>query len=153
MARDNRKAGHGYEKKEARRLRESGLFPHVVTCRSESRSRDGQKVDLINKDEAVNSRMEYNIQCKHSKKLVKYHELLGQMPQLEGIISVIFHEYTEQSATGKFMVKGCYAILRRDDFHILMQQRRAAEILLEYVMQLPLESREKVVKRLTAIGL
>lgn len=133
--RNSRNAGHTYERDCAKELREIG-FPYVVTSRSESKSRDDQKIDLMNKDEGTNGRLPYNIQCKHSCQKVDYVDLLiprtktildkktGKpkrivlgMPKVPGVVNVIFHSYTEKTA-GKtnFVRKEEFAILTKAEF-------------------------------------
>lgn len=122
MASRNRSAGHNYEKDIARILRDIG-FQYTVTSRSENRSRDGQKVDLCNKDELVNGRLPYNVQCKSAAKSLKYIELLAEMPDCSANtnINVVLHRKTAKSKGGKFMVKGEYAILSQKDFLFLVE--------------------------------
>lgn len=109
---NNRTKGHKYERKLAKQLRENG-FPHVVTSRSESKSRDDAKVDLMNKDEWENGRLPFNPQLKSVSRILDYPEILNEMPDIEGIENVIFHEYTQKK--GKvFRVQGNYAICSTD---------------------------------------
>lgn len=134
-----RSAGHNYERDCAEELRAIG-FPHVVTSRAESKGRDDQKIDLMNKDEDQNGRLPYNIQCKNSCQPVSYTQLLvpktiyktdrsGKrkkviigMPKVEGIMNVIFHKFTDKSDGGKFMTKGEFAILEKSDFLAIIQE-------------------------------
>lgn len=114
----NRVAGHGYELSCRDIFRNIG-FAFLVTCRSESKSRDDQKIDLINRDEEKNGRFPYNIQCKNVAGIVNYHRIFAGydtqvklkkgpdkgklvkkrvegMPRIQGIINVILHKYTER---------------------------------------------------------
>lgn len=147
--RNNRTAGHNYERKCAKELHAVG-FPHVVTSRSESKTRDDQKIDLMNKDEGTNGRLPYNIQCKDSCEQVKYVDLLfsgtpkkvvvkktGEtknirsmaMPRIEGVINVVFHRYTSKKGTfnvsGKFMAQEEFAILTKADFLKMVEELEA----------------------------
>lgn len=146
----NRTEGHRYEIEEARLLRESGLFPHVVTTRSENRTRDGQKVDLINKDEITTGRIEYNFQCKSSAQLIPYPQLLSEMPQVDGIMNVVLNKQTKRAGT-RFRERGRYVIINRDDFQSMMKYRRGFEILSSTVRSGA--SLRDAVEALTAIGL
>lgn len=110
----NRLAGHGFERECAKAFRKIG-FPHVVTTRSESRSRDNQQIDLINKDEAVNGRFPFNVQCKNSAAKVRYPKILSELPKTPGVINVIIHKQTGK-VNNKFMSKGKYVIMNMDDF-------------------------------------
>ena len=111
----NRKAGHSFELELAKRFREIG-FPHVVTTRSESRSRDDSGIDLINKDEATNGRFPFNVQSKNSAARPPYPKLLSDMPAVTGVINVVIHKQTEKNQNGRFLPVGKYAILNLDDF-------------------------------------
>ena len=91
-----------------------------MTSRSESRSRDNDKVDLINQDEHKNGRLPVNFQCKTTSKGVNYVSLLNQMPM--EMFNCILHRYTEKSEKGRFISKGDYAIMKMDDFINLIEQ-------------------------------
>lgn len=119
----NRSAGNSWEREVAQILREIG-FPHVVTTRAESRIRDAQKVDLINRDEFKNGRLPYNIQAKNVKGHIQYGKVLAEMPTDSDIINVIFHKQTV-AHNGRFVTRDKFAILKMDDFLKLIQQRDA----------------------------
>lgn len=107
-------AGSNYELDIRDKYRALG-FPHVVSTRSENKTRDGQKIDLINTDEWKNGRFPYNVQCKNTCQHVEYHDIfvgypkyvkpkrlegekiekqiLG-MPLIPGIVNVIHHKLT-----------------------------------------------------------
>lgn len=110
----NRQAGHNFELEIAREFRELG-FPHVVTTRSESRSRDDQKIDLMNKDEAKNGRFPFNVQVKNSTVHLRYAKILSELPSTPGVINVVIHKQTEK-VNERFLPKGKYAILHLSDF-------------------------------------
>lgn len=112
MSKRNRTAGHTWELECAKAL--APIFPNLVSARSESRNRDGQKVDLINKDEYKNGRCPLNIQCKTLAKSPQYPKLLNEMPE-EGI-NTIFHRLTKKTAKGIFRKQEDYVILKMDDF-------------------------------------
>ncbi len=111
----NRNAGHKYETDSAKRVRECFKWPHVVTCRAESRTRDNEKLDLINHNEYTNSRMIYDIQLKNTTVNVNYHKLMGEMPDLKETMPVILHKKTEKK-NDRFMPVGEYAIMKADDW-------------------------------------
>lgn len=121
----NRSVGHQTERLLATKFREIG-FPHVVTSRSESRSRDNDKVDLINKNEAVVGRLPYNVQSKNSVKPVKYALLLDELPKIEGITNVVVHRQTVKTGN-RFMTKDDFAILYLDDFFKLIKKLKEYE--------------------------
>lgn len=123
MASRNRDAGHNLERDIVNQLREMG-FIHAVTCRSESRSRDNQKVDIMNKDEAKNGKLLYNFQCKNYSTLIKYDNILKEMP--EGENNIIIHRRTNKVNT-RFIKDDDYAILRWETLKTLIQQLRDNE--------------------------
>jgi hypothetical protein len=116
----NRSAGHRLEKLAAQLLRDAG-YPNVVTTRAESKNRDNQGIDLMNRDEAKNGRLPYNIQCKNSTERPKYDQILGSMPRQESTINVILHKYTMKREQ-KFITRGHYAILDMYDFMQLVAE-------------------------------
>lgn len=131
----NRRAGHGYELLCRDLFRKIG-FEHVVTSRSESRSRDDQKVDLINRDEYKNGRLPYNVQCKNVSRRIEYEKLLAELPQTEGVINVILHKMTtnkgRNNRSGVFVPVGTYALMSKRDFlrmaQMIVELQRANEV-------------------------
>ena len=130
MATRNSTAGHNYERDIKNILNRVG-FPFAVTSRSESRSRDNDKVDLCNRNEFKNGRLPFNFQCKSltdhevaSGKIekVRYKEILGQIELLDGIMNVVLHRHTVKKGT-KFMVQGEYAFMYQKDFFQLVEDR------------------------------
>lgn len=117
----NRKAGHTFERDIVKLLRDIG-FEHVVTTRSESRGRDAQGIDIMNKDELVNGRFPYNIQCKNMVSRVDYHALLKNLPDTPGTINVVLHKFTEKKKGGGFHPRGHYAIINMEDFLEMIKQ-------------------------------
>lgn len=112
----NRVQGQKFERDIAKYFRDIG-YPHVVTTRSESRSRDNQKVDLINKDEYKNGRFEFNVQLKNTTIRPAYPALLAEMPQIDGVKNIVIHKQTERNdESGRFLPIGKYTILYLDDF-------------------------------------
>jgi hypothetical protein len=119
----NRTAGHKYERTAAKRFREELGWMHVVTSRSESKTRDDQKVDLMNHDEYTNNRMVFDIQCKNTTVNVNYHKLMEEMPNLNETMPVILHNKTQKVVDGdKFMKVGEYAIMKADDWFTVMAE-------------------------------
>jgi hypothetical protein len=88
------------------------LFPEAVSSRAESRNRDAQKVDICYTGD-------FNIQCKLANRLIKYDQILAEMPE-EGKINVIFNKFTRKSGN-KFLPLGTYAMLTMDDFIKMME--------------------------------
>lgn len=117
----NRSAGHKWERKCVHEFIRIG-FPHVVTSRSENRSRDAAKIDLVNKDELVNGVLPYSIQCKTLSTAAPYPKLLSEMGDIAGAIKVVLHKQTKKSEGGKFVESGRYACLYMDDLLNLIEE-------------------------------
>jgi len=109
----NRTAGLNFERETARILRE--FFPKAVTSRAESRNRDDQKVDLCYTGFL-------NVQCKSYSKILKYPEILDEMPIEEGQMNVIFDRQTRKTDNGRFMKRGEYVHMHLDDFLELIRK-------------------------------
>lgn len=112
LGKRNRNAGHKWERDCKKNFINIG-FSHVVTTRSESRSRDAKKIDLMNKEEGLNGVLPFAVQCKSYSQKVDYYELLKEMDSEE--IKVILHKFTKK-AKKKFVTKGEYAIMYAEDF-------------------------------------
>lgn len=122
----NRAAGHDFERRVAELFRNIG-FLDTVTSRSESKSRDDQGIDLINKDEGTVGRLPYNVQCKNTNAAVNYYQVLGKMPTVPGVINVILHKFTERK-NNTFFPRGHYAILSMHDFIQMAERLRVLEL-------------------------
>lgn len=85
-----------------------------MTSRSESRSRDGQKIDLINQDEFSNGRLPGNFQCKTTSTSLPYGKILAEMPEGKEL-NIIAHNQTRKVGQ-RFISIGHYAIMTLDDF-------------------------------------
>lgn len=121
MSSRNRTAGHNWEREIVLRLKSIG-FSYASTSRLESKARDDQKVDIINKDEYTNGRLPYNIQAKNVAGPVRYHDVLEEQSVIPGIINVVFHKQTKKQGS-KFTKIGEYAILHLTDFLALIKER------------------------------
>ena len=110
----NRTAGHNLELEIVNAFKKCG-FPHAATSRSENRTRDAEKVDIINHNEFRNGRLPYNIQCKNTSGPIPYQKLLEEIESIEGITNVVIHKKTEKVGT-KFMPRGKFAYLHLKDF-------------------------------------
>lgn len=111
----NRSAGHGFELECVNALRKIG-FEHVVTSRAESRSRDNQGIDLVNREEGTNGRLPYNVQCKSYTGKIAYQKVLSTIPKIPNVINVLLHRQTEKAAKN-FIVRDKFAILYLEDFY------------------------------------
>lgn len=98
------------------------FFPHVVSSRSESRSTDSKKVDLMNKDEYKYGKLPYEIQCKSYVKRIEYDLLLSLMPNKNP--PIILHKQTERRGS-RFYETGRYAIMHMDTFLELLKAARS----------------------------
>lgn len=116
--RNNRTAGHNFERDIAARYRE--IFPHIVTSRSENRTRDNQGIDFVNKDEAVTGRLPLNIQAKKTTSL--NYQVLEDIPKLEGVLNVVIHRKTKRKGS-LIMSEGTYVIMHEQDFFDLMASK------------------------------
>jgi hypothetical protein len=153
----NLNAGNSFERTMVQALKLVG-FPHVTSARWEGRSRDGQKVDIMNKDEAKNGRLRYNFQCKNITKTGKfsYAKVLSEMPEGEEI-NVILHNQTFRSVEGnRFFSGGQYAHLGLKDFMTILKEledaKKAFRILNEYFDYLPEEDKARVSSELESLG-
>ena len=155
--RRNKNAGHSWERQVVDMLKEIG-FPNAVTTRSESRGRDAQKIDVMNKDEGKNGRLPYNIQAKTLSKPTAYPKLLSELPQDGSEINVVFHKQTQKDPkTGRFMPRGTYAITNLKDFIQMMKKieqfKIVFKLLTDNIDYIPDEERPEVEKQLKKIGL
>jgi hypothetical protein len=118
LGKRNRTAGHAWERHLAQIFNVLG-YPHVVTTRSESKSRDDDKVDLINKNERRNGQFVFNVQAKNTAGHLPYAKLLAEMPQEEGIVNIIAHKQTKR-VNSRFVTIGQYVTMTLDDFITLI---------------------------------
>lgn len=148
----NRTAGHAWERASVTKLKDTKAFPHVVTSRSESKARDDAKVDLMNKDELINGRLSYNIQCKNTTTSLPYPKLLAEMPN-DGYINVLFHNQTKKVG-GRFMSKGQYAMLSLEDFiRLITQVEELKDIVNTYFDNHTIEEQKEINTKLKQMGL
>jgi hypothetical protein len=124
--RRNRTAGHNWEREVVIQLKSIG-FVNVVTARSESKSRDDKKIDIMNKDEDANGRLPYNIQCKCESKVSAYPKYLSEMPKGD-YPNIIFHKQTKRSGS-KFMVQDMYGIMYLKDLLHMMEVVRRSKVM------------------------
>lgn len=109
--RNNRTAGHNYERLCVNRLRENG-YGDVVTSRSESRNMDNKGVDIFG------ASLPIHIQCKNSTKEVKYHKLLIEERLPDDKDTIIMHKKTAKHGT-RFITEGEYVIMKYETFNKL----------------------------------
>lgn len=119
MSNRNRREGHEWERQCVKALKD--LYPDIATARLCNRYRDGQKVDLVNKDESISGRLPFNFQCKNLASRVDFVEVLSEMPDIPGISNVILHKKTKKVGT-KFVTEGKYAVMYLPDFFELLKE-------------------------------
>jgi Holliday junction resolvase len=117
--RNNRSAGHSFERQIVNELKDLG-FSDVVTSRAESRNMDNNGVDIFGKT------FKYFIQCKNSKSIVKYYDLIGKFEKLKETVKsldkplIIFHRKTYKANT-RFVTEGDFVLMRKKDFYNLLK--------------------------------
>lgn len=132
MSNRNREAGHSFERACAKRFREIG-FPKVGCSRALNRSRDAQKVDLVNEDEYEVGRLPYNVQCKNAVSL-HYDKVLKELPLNPGIRNVVLHKKTKR-AGDKFMPQGTFAYLHAEDFFQMIEEIQTLKAKLDAIQK------------------
>lgn len=152
----NRSAGHSFEQMVARELKP--IYPDIATSRQCNTLRDGQKVDLCNKDEFRVGRLPYNFQLKNVCGGLNYSGIHGEMPtDLPHIGNIVVHNYTvrKKLKTGgvRFETKGIYAFMTFRDCERLLAYRKGFELLLEHIDVLSPEDKSEVEAQLKQIGL
>lgn len=153
----NRTAGHNLERQVVNKLKIIG-FPEVVTSRSESKRRDDAKVDIMNKEEAINGRLIYNIQCKNCSVSLAYPKVINEMPQNGKEHNVIIHNQTQRTESKtRFLTKGQFAIMNASSFYELaanlVKLEKGFAIMNDYFDLLPEEDKISVNQQLEALGL
>jgi hypothetical protein len=113
MASRNRTSGHNLERDCVKILKP--IYPNAVTSRAESRNRDDQKVDLCYTGHL-------NVQCKNYSKILKYTDILDEMPKEEGQMNIIIDRQTRKSPNGRFMKVGEYVHMHLEDFIKIMKK-------------------------------
>lgn len=149
----NTVAGHVFERWIVKWFRGLG-FPHVVTSRSESRSRDNDQIDVLNKDEYINGRLPYNVQGKCYASTPDYSMIfeggdkwvklkkdqngmkvgdkvkkhVKPMPRIKGVVNIVMHKLTKKDdITGIFNSVGTYVTMSLEDFEIMVKDRLELE--------------------------
>lgn len=151
----NRTAGLNFERSIVHLLREIG-YEFAVTARSESKSRDDAKVDIMNKDEDKNGRMTINIQAKNTVNTLNYAKVLEEMPNEDGILDVVFHNQTEKKGT-RFIRRGRYALLGLGQFlpflKNVVKYKKGFDLMFTYFDSISDEEQVKVYKQLKQLDI
>lgn len=101
--RNNRAAGHNFERSVRLWFRERG-WEKCETTRYANRALDDAGVDLVGTEP-------FQLQCKFTQNKPKYEELLETMPKT-GLMSIVAH---------KVINKGTYIIMDLETFDILIK--------------------------------
>lgn len=109
--RNNRTAGHNYERLVKKRLHDSG-HTDAVTSRSESRNMDNMGVDVFGHSLPI------HIQCKNSVREIKYNKLLNEERLPKDKPLVIYHKKTKK-VNSRFVMEGEYVIMKYETFNKL----------------------------------
>lgn len=152
----NINAGHDFEQAVASDLKV--IYPNIATSRACNRVRDGEKVDLVNKDELKHGRLPYNFQLKNVCGGVNYLGIHVTMPRdLPHVHNVVLHNYTikKTTSTGKtqFVTAGTFAIMNYKDLRYLLKIRKAYEILSDRIDALPPAVKEEVENEISKLEL
>ena len=110
--RNNRTAGHNYERLIGRELKEFGY--NTKTTRQESHTLDALKIDVI----ADN--MPFHIQCKTTNQTFNYSKFYTKEYKEQDKPNLIFHKKTKRANTN-FVTEGEYVIMKKEDFYKLLE--------------------------------
>lgn len=103
----NKAAGSAWERRCVHFFKDAG-YPNASTTRLESKARDDEKVDIMNKNERINGVLPVNAQCKTLAGNINIPDVLNSMPKGED--NVILFRQTKKVGE-RFMSRGEYAIM------------------------------------------
>lgn len=110
--RNNRTAGHRYERAVVNDLKDKG-FDDVVTARSESRNMDNRGVDIFGDSLPV------HIQCKTTNRRLKYEDFF-QRDSLPKDKPTVIYEKKTKKVGDRFYTIGEFVIMKKEDFERLV---------------------------------
>lgn len=110
-----RNKGHRYETKIAQELRSLG-FTDVVTSRSESKSMDDKKVDLVDRS----GKLPCYIQLKNTVNTPQYHAIKKECPLKDKPFIVIWNKQVKKEKV--FGSAGEVVIMDKDFFYELLSK-------------------------------
>ena len=110
-----RNKGHRYETKIAQELRNLG-FTDVVTSRSESKSMDDKKVDLVDRS----GKLPCYIQLKNTVNTPQYHAIKKECPLKDKPFIVIWNKQVKKEKV--FDSAGEVVIMDKDFFYELLSK-------------------------------
>lgn len=111
---NSRSRGNAYERRIAQELRELG-FPGVVTSRSESKSMDNAKVDLIDTEH----KLKCLLQLKLTQSTPNYFKIRKECPIKDAPFCIIWNKTKPTDST--YRSEGEVVILDKDFFYKLIQ--------------------------------
>lgn len=112
---NSRKRGHDFERKVAQDLRDHG-FNGVVTSRSESKSMDDKKVDLIDTE----NKLKCLLQLKATQATPNYFKIREECPIKDKPFCIIWKKIKTTEST--FRSEGEVAIIPLDYFYKLIEK-------------------------------
>ena len=112
---NSRKRGHDFERKIAQDLRDIG-FNGVVTSRSESKSMDDKKVDLIDTE----GKLQCLLQLKATQATPNYFKIREECPIKDKPFCIIWKKIKTTEST--FRSEGEVAIIPLDYFYKLIEK-------------------------------
>ena len=110
-----RNKGHRYETKIAQELRNLG-FTDVVTSRSESKSMDDKKVDLVDRS----GKLPCYIQLKNTVNTPQYHAIKKECPLKDKTFIVIWNKQVKKEKVNGSAVE--VVIMDKDFFYELLSK-------------------------------
>lgn len=113
MANRNKTAGSNWEREVRRTFIDLG-WDSAQTSRYASKMLDDLGVDLINTEP-------FYIQCKSTSKNLNIHNIIAEMPQVDGIMNIVAERRTEKRGKRFFKV-GEYVHMKWDDFISLLKE-------------------------------
>ena len=110
----SRTKGHSYETKIAKEFRELG-YTGVVTSRSESKSMDDKKVDLIDTE----GKLPYYVQLKKTQNTPPYHQISAECPLKDKPLILIWDKQVKKQVN--ICSAGEVVIVPKEEFYKLIK--------------------------------
>ena len=119
MSNRNRSAGHNYERKIAKELKEMG-YP-VVTSRAESRNADAAGIDIFD----PTGDFPFYIQNKVTTRYPKIHDLIERERDEQWLDKniIVFHKKVTKK-NKRFVADGEYVSMKKEDFYKLLKHMK-----------------------------
>ena len=110
----SRTKGHSYETKIAKELRELG-YEGIITSRSESKSTDDKKVDLID----TQNQFPYYVQLKCTQTTPAYHQISAECPLKDKPFILIWNKQVKKQTN--ICSAGEVVIIPKEEFYKLIK--------------------------------